>query len=224
MAGIDEIIKIEKDERGKARIVGDKKPVAKTAKPAHRIAAKTKKPVKETAKEQSKPRENALSVIEAALFMSPKPLMLDDLARVAGISSLGYLKSMLQRLQEEYAGRGVEIANSPHGWHMQVRQEFLPSVAHLTPYSDLSEGCKRALALIIYKDPLKQCDLIRAQGNKAYSYLKTLERRGLIKREPSGRTMLLKVTQEFERYFGEEKGKIKEGLERAAKDIKNKRQ
>lgn len=210
---IDEIITVEKDKAGKAKIVGDKKP----ARAGGKSKAKVEK--KEDAK---KPRENVLSVVEAALFISPRPLMLDDMARVAGVNSLGYLKGLLQKLQEEYADRGIEIVNTSEGWQMQVKQDFLPMVAHLTPYSDLSEGCKRALALIVYKDPLKQSELIKIQGNKAYSYLKSLERRRLIKREPHGRTKLLKLTQEFERYFGEGKERVKEELEQVAKDIKNK--
>jgi len=206
---IDEIITVEKNEKGKAKMAGDKRPARAEGKPEGK--AKT-----------GKPRENVLSVVEAALFISPRPLMLDDLARVAGVNSLGYLKGMLQKLQEEYADRGIEIVNTPEGWQMQVKQGLLPMVAHLTPYSDLSEGCKRALALIVYKDPLKQSELIKIQGNKAYSYLKSLERRRLIKREPHGRTKMLKLTQEFERYFGEEKDRIKQELEQVAKDIKNK--
>jgi len=226
---IDEIITVEKDEKGKARVVGNKKPAsAPTKKPnVKEKSADFKKSGKQKPKAEKtvrKHRENVLSVIEAALFMSPKPLMLDSLAKIAGVNSLGYLKGLLQKLQEEYAERGIEIVNTPEGWQMQVKQDFLPAVAHLTPYSDLSEGCKRALALIIYKDPLKQSELIKIQGNKSYSYLKILERRGLIKREPHGRTKLLRLTQEFERYFGDEKENIKQELEQAVKDIKNKKQ
>lgn len=221
---IDEIITVEKDEKGKIRIVSDKKPARAERKPIEKTAKEKhgKEAPKEVKKPVKKPRENILSVVEAALFISPRPLMLDDLARVAGVNSLGYLKGLLQKLQGEYADKGIEVVNTPEGWQMQVKQDFLPMVAHLTPYSDLSEGCKRALALIVYKDPLLQSELIKTQGNKAYSYLKSLEKRRLIKRESHGRTRLLKLTQEFERYFGEEKEKIKQELEQVAKDIKNK--
>lgn len=153
------------------------------------------------------------NLLEAALFISPRPLMLNDFARILGVNSLGYIKQQLEKLQKEHQGRGFELQNTREGWVMQVRPELLPAVAHLTPYSDLSEGCKRSLALIVYKEPLKQSDLIKMQGNKAYAYLKVLERRGLIKSEKSGRTKILHLTQEFERYFGEEKEKIRKALE-----------
>lgn len=152
-------------------------------------------------------------LLEAALFMSPRPLMLNDLARIAGINSLGYIKQMLEELQRSCSDRGFEIANTREGWVMQVRQELLPAVAHLSPYSDLSEGCKRSLALIVYREPIKKSELIKIQGNKAYSYLKTLEKRGLIRSERAGRTSVLRITQEFERYFGEEKEKVRDALQ-----------
>jgi segregation and condensation protein B len=151
-------------------------------------------------------------ILEAALFMSSRPLMLDEIGKILGVHSLGYVKEMLEKLQKEYADKGIEIANTPQGWTMQVRPEFLGKVAHLTPYADMSEGCKRTLAIIAYKEPVQQSEIIRIQGNKAYTYLKHLQKRNLIKAEKKGRTKVIKLTQEFERYFGEEKEKIKEKL------------
>ncbi len=158
--------------------------------------------------------ENAKSLIEAALFISARPLMLDDLGKIAGLHSLGHVRHMMEELQKEYAGRGLEIANTPQGWQMQVNSNILPSVAHLTPYSDIPEGCKRTLALIVYKEPLKQSDLVKIQGNKAYAYIKFLEKKALIKAEKYSRTKLLKATKELETYFGEPKERIKEKIAR----------
>lgn len=151
-------------------------------------------------------------LLEAALFISQRPLTLEELGKIVGISSLGHVKNLIEELQKEYNDRGIEIIASKEGYSMQVRQEFLPRVAKLTPYSDLSEGCKRCLALVVYKEPVKQSDIIKIQGNKAYSYIKILERKGLVKTEKVGKTKVLKLTKEFERYFGEEKEKIKEML------------
>lgn len=151
-------------------------------------------------------------LLEAALFMSPKPLTLNDLAKITKVNSLGYVKNLLEELANEYSGSGLEISNNPQGWYMQVRQEVLPEVAHLTPYSDLSEGCKRTLAIVLYKEPVKQSEIIKMQGNKAYAYIKTLARKGLLSAEKEGRTKILKLTKEFERYFGERRDKIREEL------------
>jgi len=152
-------------------------------------------------------------IVEAALFMSSKPMELNQLAKITGLNSLGYLKEVLTELENDYKDRGMQIVKTPMGWEMQVNQEILPKVAHLTPYSNLSEGCKRTLALVVYKEPVKQSEVIKIQGNKAYSYIKTLIKMGLIKTYKEGHTKVLKLTQEFERYFGEEKARIKEQLD-----------
>ena len=152
-------------------------------------------------------------ILEAALFMSSRPLMLDDLGKILGVNSLGYVKEMLEKLQKEYADKGIEIVNTPQGWTMQVKPEFLGKVRHLTPYADMSEGSKRSLAIIAYKEPVQQAEIIKIQGNKAYSYLKALQKRNLIRAEKKGHTKVITLTNEFERYFGEEKERIKERLE-----------
>lgn len=159
-------------------------------------------------------------LIEAALFMSSRPMSAEEISKITGVTP-GNVGKMLEVLCREYAGeaKGVEIIRSPEGWEMRVKPELLPKVAHLTPYSDLRDGHKRTLALVAYKEPVKQSEVVRIQGNKAYSYIKFLRKKGLIKSEKEGRTMKLMVTKEFERYFGLEKERIKEmlnkGMERA---------
>ncbi|MEM5812258.1 MAG: SMC-Scp complex subunit ScpB [Candidatus Aenigmatarchaeota archaeon] len=159
-------------------------------------------------------------ILEAALFMSSKPLTINELGKILGINSLGYVRELVERLKKEYEERGIEIAETPQGWIMQVKPQFLEKVAHLTPYADMSEGCKRSLALIAYKEPVQQSEIIKIQGNKAYSYLKQLQRMNLIRAEKKGRTKVLRLTQEFERYFGEEKEKIKKKMESFIPDSK----
>jgi segregation and condensation protein B len=151
-------------------------------------------------------------LVEAALFMASKPLSIEDLSKITGVSSLGSIKSVIEELKKDYENRAIEIVETPDGYWMQVRNEFLPKVASLTPYSDLSEGHKRTLALIALKEPISQVDIIKIQGNKAYMYIKFLEEKGLIKKEKFGRTKIIRLTQEFERYFGESKEKIREKL------------
>ena len=152
-------------------------------------------------------------LVEAALFMTPKPLQEADLSKIAGIASLDELAGILAGLEKEYSERGVRVTKTPEGWEMHVAPDMLNFVAHLAPYSNLSEGCKRALALAVYKEPLEQSELIRIQGNKAYAYVEKLEKAGLIRTEKAGRTWKLYLTTEFENYFGDQKDNIKKQLE-----------
>lgn len=151
-------------------------------------------------------------LLEAALFMSPEPLSTESLSKITGIHSLGYLKDMLLKVREDFTGRGFHLVEGNEGWQFQVDNRFLHKVASLTPYSDLPEGEKRCLALVAYKEPVLQSDVIKIQGNKAYAYIKHLIKKGLIKSEREGRTKSLSLTQEFERYFGEDKERIRDQL------------
>lgn len=152
-------------------------------------------------------------LVEAALFMTPRPLKETDLAKVTRIGSLGTIRELLGELEKEYSERGIRITRAAEGWEMQVAPRLLPNVAKLAPYSNLSEGCKRTLALVVYHEPMPQADLIKIQGNKAYAYVKRLHKMGLIRTEKAGRTKKLHLTSEFEAYFGEQKDKIKQQLE-----------
>jgi len=152
-------------------------------------------------------------LIEAALFMSSRAMTAEEIAKITGVTPSN-VKKLLDGLSKEYGseGKGVEIISNPEGWHMRVKPDILPKVAHLTPYSDLKDGHKRTLALVAYKEPVKQSEVVHMQGNKAYAYIKFLRKKGLIKAEKEGRTSKLMVTKEFERYFGMEKARIKEML------------
>ena len=147
-------------------------------------------------------------LLEAALFLAPQPLKVEKLAELTGLKPAA-VRQLLADLAKDYEGRGIHLAESAAGWKLQVRGDLLPRVAHLTPYHDLTEGCKRTLAFVVYKEPVTQSEIIRSQGNKAYDYVHRLEKLGMVTGEKQGRTRLLRLTPEFERYFGQDKESIR---------------
>ncbi|MEM0473293.1 MAG: SMC-Scp complex subunit ScpB [Candidatus Aenigmatarchaeota archaeon] len=163
------------------------------------------------------------ALIEAALFMAAQPLSLKELSKVAGISSEDKIKDILNQIKQELdkENRGIELAVLPGGYQLRVKQEFIDKVASLTPHSDLSEGMLRALGIIALKQPATQSDVVKIQGNKAYGYIKELEKRGLIKTEKFGRTRKLITTKEFERYFGKSINEIRQALQDVIKHERN---
>ncbi|MBU5688237.1 MAG: SMC-Scp complex subunit ScpB [Candidatus Aenigmarchaeota archaeon] len=156
------------------------------------------------------------ALIEAALFMAAQPLSLKELSKISGITSEEKIKEILNEIKRDLdlQKRGFELAILPGGYQLRVRQEFLNKVASLTPHSDLSEGMLRTLGIVALKQPATQSDVVKIQGNKAYGYIKELEKRGLIKTEKFGRTRKLITTKEFERYFGKSINEIRESLQK----------
>ncbi len=158
---------------------------------------------------------NKKALIEAALFVSSSPLSPEKLCEIAGIS-----KEELEEILEEIASelqsveRGIELAQTPEGYELRIKPEYRGKVASLAPFSDLSDGMLRTLSIVVSKQPVKQSLIVRYQGNKAYGYIKALEKKGLIKTEKFGRTKLVSTTEDFEKYFGKSKEEIKSKLEK----------
>lgn len=164
------------------------------------------------------------ALIEAALFMSSNPLSLKELSKISGITSENKIKEILTQIKKDLESekRGFELVILPGGYQLRVKQEFLDKVSSLTPHSDLTEGMLRSLGIIALKQPATQSEVVKIQGNKAYGYIKDLEKRGLIRTEKFGRTKKLITTKDFERYFGKSISEIKEALKSVIPDERNK--
>ena len=144
------------------------------------------------------------ALVEAALFASETPISLHTLSKISGITSMKDLKKILDgiKIEMDKGWHGVELAITGEGYQLQVKDQFLERVANLTTHSDLSRGTLRTLSLVALRQPILQSEIIKIQGNKAYNYIKSLEKKKLIRTEKAGRTRKIETTKEFERYFG----------------------
>jgi len=156
---------------------------------------------------------NKKALIQAALFVSDKPLSLKKLATLADTSPKE-VQAILNEIQKETDkdDSGIQLMETPEGYVLIVKPMYRPKVASIAPFSDLTEGMKRSLALIAAKQPIKQSLIVRYQGNKAYGYIEALVKKGLVKAEKFGRTKILTTTENFERYFGKPAEAIKKIL------------
>ncbi len=143
------------------------------------------------------------SAIEAALYMSNDPISADELAKMFK-SDVNEVKLVLNELKKEFeaAHHGVYLLETANGFQIRVKPEFASHVRNLTPYQDLGRGLLRVLALIAYKQPITQSEVVKVIGNRTYEYVKRLEERGLIKTVKKSRTKALIATKEFANYFG----------------------
>lgn len=153
---------------------------------------------------------NKKALLESALFVSDKPLSVNDLAKIIGVNEEEVV-SLIARMQEELdlGERGIELVETPEGFELRVKTEYREKVARLAPFADLGEGMMRCLAIVAAKQPVKQSLIVRYQGNKAYGYIAQLEEKGLVKTEKYGRTKLVMSTPDFEKYFGKSSEEVK---------------
>ena len=121
------------------------------------------------------------------------------------------------------SSHGVYVLETTQGFQIRVKPQYSQSVRRLTPYKDLGRGLLRVLALVAYKQPITQSEIVKVIGNRTYEYVKVLTDRGLIKAIKQSRTKALVPTKEFANYFGLENPddvkKFFENMEIEAKEI-----
>ena len=67
--------------------------------------------------------------------------------------------------------------------------------------SEFSKTEQETLAVIAYKQPIKQSVIIKIRGNKAYEHIRNFAQLNLIKAKKLGRTKELTLSEEFYDYF-----------------------
>jgi segregation and condensation protein B len=90
---------------------------------------------------------------------------------------------------------------------MGVKPEYSHLINKLaTGQSEFSKAEQETLAIIAYKQPIKQSVIIKIRGNKAYDHIKRFSELGLIKRKKTGHTNELSLEDDFYDYFNVPEG------------------
>ena len=116
---------------------------------------------------------------------------------------MGYLKELLEGLKKDYETRdgSLEIISQGEKWKINIRKEYLHLTENLLTDAELDRPTQETLAVIAYKNPAQQHEIIKIRGNKAYDHIGILKELDFVTSEPSGRSRLLKLTQKFYDYF-----------------------
>lgn len=154
-------------------------------------------------------KEN-LKKVEAALFIAGRFMSVQELVALTDVNPL-LLKKLLGDLQDMYADRGIELVKKNDMWKMDVSQEYSYLVNKLaTGNSEFSKGEQETLAIIAYKQPMKQSVLIKIRGNKAYDHIHKFVSMGLITKKRMGHTSELRLSDSFYDYFHVNPGEMEQ--------------
>ncbi len=164
-------------------------------------------PTKQTIEELDETQEIENSKkLEAALFIAGKFLSIQELITLTDINPI-LLKKILADLKDKYKSSGIEIIQKDNLWKMDVSQEYKDIVNKLaTGSSEFTNAEQETLAIIAYKQPIKQSVLIKIRGNKAYDHVKKFVEIGLINKKKQGHTSELTLAENFHDYFHINKG------------------
>ena len=140
--------------------------------------------------------------IEAVLFSVGKKIPTHEIARIVGCSENSTLKH-LSALVEDYRSRDspLLILSEGSAWKMTVREKYLPVVQALIPETDMTKGVLETLAVVAWKAPILQSEVIHIRSTKAYDHIKTLREQEFLRKERSGRSFKLTLTKKFLDYF-----------------------
>lgn len=168
--------------------------------------------------DETKDLEN-LKKVEAALFISARFLSLKELVLLTDINPLmvkEYVGKLIERYNKEDSA--IEIIIKNEMWKMDVRAEYVPMINKLaTGTSEFSSAEQETLAVIAYKQPVKQSVIIKIRGNKAYDHIKHFIDIGLVQSKVVGHTKELKLSDDFFEYFHLQKKEVA-GKEVAVED------
>lgn len=140
--------------------------------------------------------------IEAVLFLTSRPLKLDELASLVE-APIFETEDALIELVQDYGFRDdsvLEIDDGAEGYILQLRTEYKPLVNKMIPM-DISVASVRTLSVIAIRGPLLQKDLIEMRGSSAYDHIQELLKLKLVHKKREGRSYMVSVTSKFHQHF-----------------------
>ncbi len=148
-------------------------------------------------------------ILEAALFMASGFVPIEKLKETLGTQSSAEIMVSLNELKKDYVEKNssieIFIDRESDSFGMRVNPDYSEKVKHFASSSELNSGVQKTLALVSYKQPILQSQVIKYRNTKAYDHIHELLEKGFISRQKYGRTYVLKTTKKFLEYFGETK-------------------
>ncbi len=150
-------------------------------------------------------------MIEALLFVSEKPLTLEQIREVVEGVDGATVKETIVALQKEYDDRqsGMVIVDIAGGYQMLSSSNFALAIRKFfkTRHKEkLSKPALETLAIIAYKQPVSRMDIELIRGVNSDGVTDHLLAKGLIKivgrKDVPGRPFLYGTTKQFLEYFG----------------------
>ena len=152
----------------------------------------------------------SVSLVEALLFASGKPVSAESLAEASELA-LPEVEAALAEIGRrcDAEGRGVRLDHVAGGWRFVARNEHDVPIRRLLGMdgrTKLSMASLETLAIVAYRQPITAPEIAELRGVNSASSLRTLLDRRLITtagRKPVvGTPFLYKTTKEFLVHFG----------------------
>lgn len=155
-------------------------------------------------------QDNVKAVIEALLFSSDKPLLLEQMKHVLGLDT-NQIHLVLEELRLEYENscRGLRVIEVAGGFQMATAADFSPFLKKL--YKErraerLSKPALETLAIIAYKQPVTRMEIESLRNVNIDGVMGSLVEKNLIRvtgrKKAPGRPYVFGTTRQFMEHFG----------------------
>lgn len=159
--------------------------------------------------------------VEALLFAHGKYIDESLISELCGIDKRR-IKKILEQLRQDYEQKNnaLTIFQEGNSWKINVREKYLSIVRKIVADTELPKSVMETLAVIAWKSPIYQSEVVRIRGNKCYDHIEVLEEAGFILKDKKGRSYVLKTTDKFYNYFEIDHGNLKSIFEEVKIPVK----
>lgn len=145
---------------------------------------------------------------ESILLVSGGPVTIDQLVEALGAPPQT-VHALMWELQQDYAGRGLQIQAIAGGYQLCTRPElasYVQRFLQLDHREPLSQAALETLAIVAYRQPITRAEIEAVRGVRSDHVIERLLERHLIRevgrKQALGRPILYATTEGFLRYFG----------------------
>jgi segregation and condensation protein B len=155
--------------------------------------------------------EYTKGVIEAILFVSDKPVTVEQFKQVLEEVSPSEIEKIIKLVQDDYTQNvgGLAIVEIAGGYQMLSNPSYASYIRNFyktRTKEKLSRPSLETLAIVAYKQPVSRADIEIVRGVNSDGVMAHLLSKGLVKivgrKEVPGRPFLYGTTKEFLEYFG----------------------
>lgn len=154
---------------------------------------------------------NHKAEIEALLFVSEKPLLIEQIKGVLDDMETDKIRDTLSELKSDYerSGSGLRIVEIAGGFQIVTSSEAAETLKKFYKLRDaqrLSKSALETLAIIAYKQPVTRLDIESLRGVNVDGMIRSLMEKNLIRiagrKDVIGRPFVYATTKQFLEYFG----------------------
>ena len=140
--------------------------------------------------------------VEAVLFAVGKEITTERLAALCSLE-VKEVNKIVKSLMKDYEqnDNALKIEKRENGWKLTVKDQFVPLVSNLVSSTELEGALMETLAVVAWKYPIVQSDIVKLRGSGAYEHMRELVEQGFIVKEKFQRTYKVKLTKKFFEYF-----------------------